>query len=258
MSEKEGNYIYCIIATNEERDFPVKAIGGREDRVYSICHKDIGAVISDTPIIKYPVSRKNTIAHQLVMEGLMKGYTILPVRFCTIAEDNGAVSSKDRIKEKVLKERYEEFRVLLTEMYNKTELGVKALWTDMDLIFEEILEGNKEIRILKKRIASMKGAEGHNERIRLGGLVKEALERKKEREANRILNPLKKISADHRVNPGYSDRMLLNSAFLVDQARTEAFDSTVSALDKEYNERIKLKYVGPMPVLNFVEIVVKW
>ena len=258
MTEKEGDYIYCIIGTTEERDFSVKGIGDRGDRVYSISYGDIGAIISDSPIIKYPVSRKNTIAHQLVMEEMMKEYTILPVRFCTIAEDNGGVSSKDRIRQKILKERYDEFKALLAEMDNKAELGVKALWTDMDLVFGEILEGNREIRILKKRIASMKGTKGHNERIRMGGLVKEALEKKKEREANKILSPLKKISADHRVNPGYSDRMLLNAAFLVDQARGKAFDSAVSTLDEEYNERIRLKYVGPMPALNFVEIVVKW
>ncbi|MFH1935267.1 MAG: GvpL/GvpF family gas vesicle protein [Pseudomonadota bacterium] len=258
MAEKEGNYIYCIIATNEERDFPVKAIGDREDRVYSICHKDIGAVISDSPVMKYPVSRKNTIAHQLVMEEIMKEYTILPVRFCTIAENSGAVSSKDRIKEKVLKARYDEFKALLAEMNNKAELGVKALWVDMDLIFEEVLNESKEIRVLKKKIASMTGTHEHNERIRLGGLVKSALERKSEKEANRILKTLKTLSADCKVNDTFSDRMLLNAAFLVDQAKGEKFDACVNELQDGADGRIKFKYVGPMPVLNFVEIVVKW
>lgn len=258
MSEKEGNYIYCIIATNEEREFPVKGIGDRGGKVYSICYGDIGAVISDSPVTKYPVSRKNTIAHQLVMEELMKKYTILPVRFCTIAEDNGGISSKGRIKEKVLKERYDEFRALLTEMDNKAELGVKALWTDMDLIFEEVLEGNKEIRVLKKKIASMKGTEGHNERMRLGGLVKSALERKNEKEANRILKTLKKVSADCKVNDTFSDSMLLNAAFLVDQAKGEKFDVCVDELQESVNGKMRLKYVGPMPACNFVEIVVKW
>ena len=258
MKQKEGHYIYCIVATNEERDFPVKGIGDRGDTVYSICYGEIGAVISDSPVIKYPVNRKNTIAHQLVMENIMKEYTILPVRFCTIAEDKEGVSSKDRIKEKILKERYDEFKALLAEMENKAELGVKALWTDMDLIFEEILNKNREIRILKNKLGSMKGTEGHNERIRLGGLVKSLLEKKKEKEANRILKPLKKISADNRINDTFSDRMLLNAAFLVDEARSEEFDSCVNELQESYNGRIKLKYVGPIPVLNFVEIVVKW
>ncbi len=258
MKEKQGHYIYCITAMNEERDFPVKGIGDRGDRVYSICHQNIGAVISDSPVVKYPVSRKNTVAHQLVMEEVMKEYTILPVRFCTIAEDKEGISSKDRIKDKILKERYDEFNALLTEMENKAELGLKALWTDVDLIFEEILESSREIRILKKKIASMKGTEGHNERIRLGGLVKSALERKKEKEANKILNRLKKFFVDNRINDTFSDRMLLNAAFLVDQVQGEKFDSCVNQLDEINNGRIKLKYVGPIPPANFVEIVVKW
>ena len=258
MNEKEGNYIYCIIASNEERDFPVKGIGEQGDGVYSIRHKDIGAVISDSPVIKYPVSRKNTIAHQLVMEEVMKQYTILPVRFCTIAESNGALSPKDRIREKVLKARYDEFNALLAEMNNKAELGVKALWVDMDLIFEEVLKENKEIRVLKKKIAYMKGTHEHNERIRLGGLVKSALERKSEKEANRILKTLKKFSADCKVNDTFSDRMLLNAAFLVDQAQEEKFDAWVDELQDGADGRIQFKYVGPIPPANFVEIVVKW
>ena len=258
MKEKQGHYIYCIVAANEERDFPVKGIGDRGDSAYSICYQDIGAVISDTPIVKYPVNRKNTIAHQLVMEKIMKDYTILPVRFCTIAEDKEGIPSKDRIKQKILKERYDEFNALLVEMKNKAELGLKALWTDMDLIFEEILNKNREIRILKNKLGSMKGTEGHNERIRLGGLVKSALEKRKEKEANTILKPLKKISVDNRINDTFSDRMLLNAAFLVDQAQGEKFDSCVNELQESRNGRIKLKYVGPMPALNFVEVVVKW
>ena len=258
MKEKEGNYIYCIVAANEERDFPLKGIGDRGDRVYSICHQNIGAVISDSPVMKYPVSRKNTIAHQLVMEELMKEYTILPVRFCTIAEDKEGVSSKDRIKQKILKERYDEFNALLAEMENKAELGVKALWTDMDLIFDEILNKNREIRILKNKLGTMKGTEGHNEKIRLGGLVKSALEKTKEKEANTILKPLKKISVDNRINDTFSDRMLLNAAFLVDHVHGEKFDSCVNELQENRNGRIQLKYVGPIPPANFVEIVVKW
>lgn len=258
MKEKQGHYIYCITAMNEERDFPVKGIGDRGDGVYSICHKNIGAVISDSPVIKYPVSRKNTVAHQLVMEEVMKEYTILPVRFCTIAENNGGIFSKDRIKEKILRERYDEFNALLAEMKNKAELGLKALWTDMDLIFNEILNKNREIRMLKKKIISMKGTDAHNGKISLGGLVKSALEKRKEKEANMILKPLKNISADNRINDTFSDRMLLNAAFLVDQAQGEKFDSCVNELQESRNGRIKLKYVGPIPPANFVEIVVKW
>lgn len=258
MTERVGHYIYCIIAANEERDFPVKGIGDRGDGVYSICYQDIGAVISDSPIMKYPVNRKNTIAHQLVMEEVMKEYTVLPVRFCTIAEDQGGVSSKERIKEKILKERYEEFQGLLAEMDNKAELGVKALWTDMDLIFQEIVEGNREIRILRNRVGSMKGVEAHNERIRLGGLVKSGVENKKEKEASQILKTLKEISADSRINDTFSDKMLLNAAFLVDKDRVEGFDSRMNQLAESRKGRIKFKYVGPMPPANFVEIVVKW
>jgi len=84
--EKEGIYIYCIIGTEAAKAFGLIGIGGRGDKVYTICFKDIAAVVSNSPIIKYTVSRKNMLAHERAIEEAMNEHTVLPVRFATIAE----------------------------------------------------------------------------------------------------------------------------------------------------------------------------
>jgi len=55
MPEKEGQYIYAIAAINEEKNFGPIGIGDRKDEVYTVCHKDIGAVISASHVDKYSV-----------------------------------------------------------------------------------------------------------------------------------------------------------------------------------------------------------
>ncbi|MFH1630590.1 MAG: GvpL/GvpF family gas vesicle protein, partial [Pseudomonadota bacterium] len=77
---KIGQYIYAIVAADEERNFGTMGISGRSEEVFMVCYKDIGAVISPSPIVKYPVTRANTMAHQKVMEEAMKYYAMLPVR----------------------------------------------------------------------------------------------------------------------------------------------------------------------------------
>ncbi|MEK7271899.1 MAG: GvpL/GvpF family gas vesicle protein, partial [Nitrospirota bacterium] len=100
--EKEGKYIYCIIASNEARSFGTLGIGDRGDEVYTICFNDIAAVVSNSPIKKYPVSRENLIPHERAIEEVMKTHTVLPVRYCTIAED------EEKVK-KILEKEHDRF-----------------------------------------------------------------------------------------------------------------------------------------------------
>ena len=255
-----GKYIYCIIGsprpsprsgTERSIDFGPIGIGDRGDEVYTICYEDIGAVISSSPITKYPVSRDNTMAHQIILEKAMEDCTVLPARFCTIAKN------EEEIVEKVLKGRYKEFKELLAKMEGKVELGVKAFWKDMDLIFREIAEIG-EIRRLKAMVVKNPAQSTRDLRIKVGELVQSALESKKKSESEKIVSELKEIAVDYRINDTYGDKWILNSAFLTDKAKEKEFDTRMNELDKRYGERIDFKYVGPVPPCNFVEIRVTW
>lgn len=245
---EEGKYIYCIIETDEERNFGPIGIGGRGDEVVTIPYRDLSAVISNSPMTKYVISRENLTAHEMVIEKVMRDYTVLPVRFCTIA------LNAEEIR-RLLENRYIEFKHLLRDMDNKIELGVKALWRDMDLIFQEITNENEEIKILKERVLKSPRQAYYN-KIAVGEMVQSALEAKKNREGEEILSVLRKISVDYRTNRTYGDRMLLNAVFLVDKGREKEFDSRMDELDAKYKGRIKFSYVGPAPPYNFVNITI--
>ena len=248
---KEGQYIYGIAATNEEKRFGPVGIGGREDEVYTVCHEDIGAVISHSPIIKYPITRANTMAHQKVMEEIMKYYPMLPVRFGTVGE------GIELIKQKVLKARYNELKDLLRYVEDKVELGLKALWANLETVFREIVEENRDIRLLKERLMT-KAVRSERERVRLGEMAKKALGTKRVQEEEAILKTFKGLWVEHKTNNVFGDQMVTNSAFLVPKDREKAFDEAVDKLTATYDGRMKLKYVGPIPPCNFVEISVTW
>ena len=54
----EGKYVYCIIETNEPRSFGPMGIGGRGDDVYTVRHKGLAAVVSNTPLVVYDPTRE--------------------------------------------------------------------------------------------------------------------------------------------------------------------------------------------------------
>jgi len=257
--KKEAKYIYCIAQAKDKRNFGSIGIGKRGDEVYTLTYQNLAAIISHSPITQYAISRENTLTHQRVMEEVMKYYPILPVKFGTVAQTKNGLSPEENIKEKVLKGRYQELQALLEQIDGKVELGVKVLWTNMKVIFGEIVEENPEIRRLRNHIAKRRGSQARDRKIQLGEMVRSALENKKIRERKTILGALKKLSVDHRINRVFGDQMVLNAAFLVEAARKEKdFDAAVNQLSTRDQGRTKFKYVGPTPPCNFVELTISW
>lgn len=248
VESKEGIYIYCVIDFKEgdpEKNFGPLGIGERGDELRSLSYKDVAVVISNSPIKKYPVSRENCLAHERAVEAVMKeGFTVLPVRYCTIADDEIQVK-------KILKRDYKRIKDLLLKMENKGELGLKAVF-DERLIYQDILTKNKEIRLWKKKLINKPPEKTHNQRIKVGMMVKAALDAEKEKAKAVALRTLKELAEDYLVTDSYGERMLLNASFLVKKNKEQEFDKKVDKLNQMFGQRVKLKYVGGMPPFNFV------
>ncbi len=254
--QTEGKYIYCIMADQEKRDYGPVGIGGRGDSVHSVVYKDIAAAVSNSPVSEYSVSKENTLSHMKAIEMIMKNNTILPVKFSTVAHASKARSAEERIRLEILKTRYHELRGLLTRMTNKVELGIKAIWTDMEKIYREIVDENRDIGSLKRKISDGNPTRSYGLRINLGKMVKFALEAKRSSEEEIILNTFSGVYFDHRCNKTFGDKMITNSSFLVDKSRLEEFDKRVEKLVLDYKESMKFRYIGPVPPCNFVELTI--
>ncbi|MFQ5981651.1 MAG: GvpL/GvpF family gas vesicle protein [Candidatus Heimdallarchaeota archaeon] len=253
---EEEKYIYCVIDSDEERQFGPLGIGGRNDELHSIAFHNIAAVVSDSPKKHYPVSRENMMAHQKVLELMMESYTLLPVKFGTVAKSNAKREVTERIRLEVLKKRYDELHGLLDRMEGKIELGLKCLWKNMESIFSELVEQNSDIRILKRKISRGHPVKTRDKRVTLGEKVKNALDRKREKEEARILRVLKPLSVDVESGTIFGDNMVTNTSFLVPIEKVGDFDAVVNQISSAQNGRMKLKYVGPVPPCNFVELTI--
>ena len=248
-----GKYLYCIIPCQEDRTFDEVGLGD-DGLVHTVCCKGLAVVVSDSPVKQYESTRKNMMAHERVLEKVMMEFTLLPVRFGTVADS----ASPTQDIQKLLRNRFEEFSRLLGDMEGKVELGLKAFWRDEKAVFEEIVAENAGIRRLRRSLSRKSPEATHFDRIRLGEMVKEALNRKRAKKAAEILLPLRRIAHSVRENEVLADRMIVNAAFLVDRSREPEFDQAVRELDEQLGQRIAIKYIGPVPPYNFINIVVNW
>ena len=246
---KEGKYIYCIINGDEGRNFGPIGIGKRGDIVSTIGFNDVSAVISSSPVTRYVIDPDNLMAHEKVIEAVMKDYTVLPVRFCTIANSAEEVRT-------FLRRQHGEFKGLLHDLDNKVEMGLKARWNHMDRIFEEIAQTDPRVKELKNRVEHNKEADG-DEKVILGKAVKAALDEKKAQLAEKILRRFKRLTLDTHQNDVMGDDMFLNAVFLIDRTREKQFDFLVEDLAEEYENQADFKLVGPAPPFNFVSIEMK-
>ena len=260
----EGKYIYCIIAIDncEFLNFGPLGIGGRGDELYTISykpegsgwasdsptHKTIAAVVSNSPIKKYSVAREYLIPHERAIEEVMKAYTVLPVRFATIAEDEKKVKT-------ILEKDFDKILDLLEKMKGKIELGLKAIFKED--IYNYILKEYEEIRTLKEKLATLPFEKSYYQRMEIGKMVETALEKEKANLKEDILNNLSPLALETKANNTYGERMIINVAFLVEKNREAEFDQKIQELGAKYEDKVKFKYVSTLPPFNFVNLVIE-
>lgn len=238
--------MYSIIAAQAPEKFGPIGIGGRGDECRTVHHEGLAAVVSVSPAKKYKVSRDNLLAHEKVIEAVMRAHTVLPVRFGTIA------ANEEKVK-KILAQEYDRFLDLLNKMEGKRELGVKALFKE-EAIFKMILDKYGDIRALKEQIAPLPAVNTHFQRAEIGRMVEVALQKEKDARQAVLLDALTPLALEVKTNGLYGDMMILNAAFLVEQSREPEFDRKVQELADQDGAAVKYKYIGTVPPFNFVNI----
>ncbi len=247
-----GRYIYGIIERSEAESFGSIGINGGE--VYTISGADIACLVSDSPFFDYRSMPKPDVGthisiYQSVIEQVMKNYTLIPVKFGTIAKN------EDEVREILLK-GYQELRETLDKMENKIEFDVVVLWSEFDSVLKEIGE-EKEIKALKAKIAGQEQALSLQDKIKIGQAVKSILDKRRDEILEFIQNALNRIAIDTCGSVCLGDKMIMNTAFLIEKEKETQFDKTLNELDNRLQGKVNFRCVGPLPPYSFSQIEVK-
>ncbi len=248
----EGRYIYGFVNKSEHENFG--AIGLDQGEVYTFSYQDIAAVVSDLPLIQFDSLPKETLlrnlaVYQAVIEKVMKSHHIIPVKFGTM------VQGQEELKI-ILKKGYRRINTNLKEMENKIELDVAALWSDMETVLKEIGR-EEEIKKLKEEAASKPADQLFEIKINLGKMVKDTLDKKRDKCVSNILNVLRKEAETYRTHEVMDDSMIMNSAFLIKKDNQKTFELKVDQLDKRFKNAINFRIIGPLPPYSFNTLEIK-
>ena len=244
-----GRYVYGIVESKEHLNFGKIGIGGVGETVYGVNYQDIAAVVSKTAVAIFDPTRENALAHEHVIETVMKNYTIIPMSFGTVFRTD------DDIRQ-VLKSIYSSLKDVLKQMAGKLEFGVKVNW-DRDQIIDELQQHDEELRKFHQEIVRKQLQSTYFARMQLGRMIDKALAERATLYVREIYEALRSCCVASRDNQPIGDKMIMNAAFLVERKREAEFDAVVNRLAKKYGKRLKFKYTGPWPPYNFVNIRLK-
>ena len=246
---QEGRYVYGIIQSKANVSFGKIGIGGAGEKVYAVTHGDIAAVVSRTAVFIFDPTRENALAHEHVIETVMKTHTIIPMSFGTVFRTD------DDIRE-VLRSIYPSVKDVLKQMAGKVEFGLKVTW-DRDHIIEELQREHEEIHRFHLEITRKHLQSTYFARMQLGRMIDKALAERSAEYVREIYETLRAICVASRDNKPIGDKMIMNAAFLLEREREAEFDAAVNRIAKKFGDRLNFKYTGPWPPYNFVNIRLK-
>ena len=234
-------YVYGLVAADVDPPEGVPGVAGA-----AVERRDLGdgvaALVSEVDVEMLGAA-EDLLAHAAVLDGLAERATVVPFAFgsFTDPEDDDAAAA--------LAEGYHR---VAPRLEGAVQLMVTARYVE-DAVLAELVEEDPEIAALRRRTAGSGPDELRNEKMRLGELVVQGLERKAEADARPILAALEGAAREVAVHERRSADDVIELAALVDRSASAAFERTAERLAEERAGRIRMRLVGPQAPYDFVD-----
>lgn len=232
--------------------FGLSGLPPKPEEVHTVACRGLGCVVSNYSGEDFASLPKETLlrclmAHQEVIERVMKECPILPVKFGTLVE--GEVEVR-----RLIQQSHSRLSHALERLAGKVEMEVAATW-DLKRVLEEIGQADEILR-LKESIAGRPATEVLEVQIQAGKIVKGSLDRRREEHEQRLLGFLGGAALDVQPNALVADEMVMNVAFLIEREQEAEFDEQVRKLDEALNGEASFRIVGPLPPYSFATVEV--
>jgi hypothetical protein len=236
-------YVYGILGADAQVPEGLTGLGPSE-KVSTIVHGDLAAMVSDVPTDRPLGTRDDLIAHEAVVDAVAAATAVLPMRFPAVVEESGVV-------EELLAPHHDRFVAALQDLAGRSQYTLKGRYEEA-AVLGEVLEEHPEIRELQREIHGLPEDATYHQRLRLGELVVGAVEERRDAEAEQLLAALEPhvAGAVTRTPPQPDD--VVDAAFLVERGHAQAFEDAVEQLGERLHGRVRLRLLGPLAPYDFV------
>jgi hypothetical protein len=240
-----GAYVYGIVPAGTRAPADLTGIDGQSCQVTGSCGA-IAALISPTPADRPLGTAGDLRTHARAVEAVARSSAILPLQFGAVMADEDAVQAE------LLEPYQEEFAGRLARLRGRDQFTVKGRY-EGDVALREVVAEEPDIRRLSERLRGRDEVASRGGNIQLGELVAGALERKRQADTDVLAGALAVHAEAVAEHPAGAPDVAADMAFLVLRARRRAFEGAAEKLAQQWQARIRLRLVGPLPPYDFTD-----
>lgn len=220
--------------------------------MWTIARESLAAVVGASPPVNFQgLARADLaaylLAHQRVVEAVMRASTALPVKFGTTLPDPSAIVS-------LLVHGAPILAPPLAELSQYIQVELVVSWKIDDVLHE--IAAEDAILLLKAQISAQSQGATTDQRVAVGKLVKESIDRRRAFCRNGIVAKMRSLTTDLIENSVMDDRMVANLALLLPKDASDMLDHELAELDSAFDGRLDFRCVGPLPPYSFATVEV--
>lgn len=244
-------YLYAILqAENLDliQNIDLKGMNGQPVQFQAI--PPFAIVYSEAQQERYLASRANLLAHETVLESLMKAIdpyqaVPLPLQFGLVVDE------WEEVQQDLLIPYEEQLQGLVNNLIGKREVSVKLFWNQTEELNLAVME-NPDLQ--RRREALVGKMLSMDEAISIGQDLEAAIEQRQQVIVNAFLETLKPLSYDYAEGELLTENMIYNGSFLIDWNKEPEFAAAVEDLDKKFENRLRIRYNDFTAPYNFVNV----
>ncbi|MFE9611437.1 GvpL/GvpF family gas vesicle protein [Streptomyces sp. NPDC006012] len=237
-----NTYVYGITAASHPA--PPDGMAGVGDParpVRTLTKGELAAVVSDAPEGLRPEQR-DLLAHQNVLTEIGATGCVLPMRFGSVALDDGTVTD-------VLAQRAGHYQERLRALSGMVEFDVTASPVEK-AVLHLVMGHHPEIRELAEANRRAGGG-SYEQKVRLGELVVSAVRAQQTEDVAAMTRALKAAAVAVSAGPEPMDFLIARS-FLVGRHTTRTFLAAVTDVQAKL-PHLEVRVDGPLPPYSFVD-----
>ncbi|MEI6622606.1 MAG: GvpL/GvpF family gas vesicle protein [Actinomycetes bacterium] len=248
---ESGTYLFAV-AVADRFDLPadLTKLPGEFGQVRAVAADGLVALVSSYsgPAIEDVPQNELTgrlLLHQKVIEDLMPGGSLLPVRVGTVLKDDEGVASFLGGSQKLLLTTWEQFR-------GTVEVDIAATWN----LGEVLAQVSVDPEVVAAKAAAMSASPESRPAavVGVGQLVGRKLDQRRSELESLVLASMSPLAKDVRLNAVVSDELVCNLALLVDTIKAGQIDDALHRLDADLEGRYDFRRVGPLPPYSFATV----
>lgn len=236
-------YVYGIVPAST--CLPEGLLGTGGGRVRLVRYGALAGVISELPSAGALGTRQDLLAHESVVASMSARTAMLPLRFSAV------VTTADAVAKEMLEPYYDWFTGILADLEGRAEFSVSGTYVQ-DTVLREVLAEEPEIMRLRESLRGLPKDTGYNERVRLGELIVQALDAKREVDTEDLVHTLSRHAVAVAPRPPANEDTAADAAFLVGDDDRADFRRAVDELGYRWAGRIRLRVLGPLAPYDFV------